>query len=181
MFTHPIPEFGPSEDLVLRLLRDYFYGDPMALSRPPGAGRHDPEIVTLLPQDQVFPTILIRRDKRSGSQNIRVENQRYMQTMVATFETFTQGLEADRDGALLQESVRHALQRAVDRQDGYPDLGYLNHMNLWSQAARVSDYATSTGVVQYASLPNGVVRYESIYQFIVRPVERGMTDNPFLR
>ena len=69
----------------------------------------------------------------------------------------------------------------MDRQDGYPDLGYLNHMNLWSQAARVSDYATSTGVVQYASLPNGVVRYESIYQFIVRPVERGMTDNPFLR
>ena len=181
MLTHPIPEFGPAEDLLLRILRQYFYGDPLALSRPPGSGPTDPEIVTLLPQDQVFPTVLIRRDKRSGSQNIRVENQRHMQSMVATFETFTQGLEADREGSMLQESVRHALQGAVDRQAGYPDIGYLNHMSLWSQPARVSDYATSTGVVQYASLPNGVVRYESIYQFIIRPVERGMTDNQFLR
>lgn len=181
MLTHPIPEFGPSEDLLLRVLREYFYGDPVALPRLDERGLNDPEIVTLLPQDQLFPTVLIRRDKRSGSQNIRVGNQRHMQSMVATFETFTQGLEADRDGALLQESVRHALQGAVDRQAGYPDLGYLNHMSMWSQPARVSDYATSTGVVQYASLPNGVVRYESIYQFIIRPVERGMTDNPFLR
>lgn len=179
MSSLAIPEFGPPEDLLLRVLRKYFYGDPDQIEPGPGS-EGMPYIGTLMPDDWVFPFLLVRRDKRSGSQNIQVKDQRHSMSAVATFETFCQGIEADTENTHLQEAVRHALYSAIAEQAGWPDLGYLNYVNTWSQPARVSDYATSTGVVQYASLPGNVVRYESIYQFIMRPVERGLTGNPYL-
>lgn len=177
---HPLPEFGPSEDLLLRILRDYFYGDPNVFD-PPVDPEFVPHIRTLLPEDTKFPLLLVRRDRRSGSQTLDTNDQRHSLSAVATMETLCQGDDADEANALLQEAVRLCILGAVERQAGYPDLGYLNRVNIWSQPARVSDYATSTGVVQYASLPNGVVRYESIYQFIMRPVKAGATGNPYIR
>lgn len=179
MNSLPIPEFGPPEDLLLRMMRQYFYGDPFQVD-PDGLSAGMPHIGTLMPDDWKFPFLLVRRDKRSGSQNLTIMDQRHSMSAVATFETFCQGVEADTDNSMLQEAVRHAVFEAANEQWGWPDLGYLNRVNIWSQPARVTDYATSTGVVQYASLPGNVVRYESIYQFIMRPVERGLTDNPFL-
>lgn len=177
--THkPLPRFGPSEDLLLRVFREYFYGDPYRLD-PPWNDKHKPFIRTLLPDDMDFPLLFVRRDKRSGSQNLDFSDQRHGLSMVATVETFSQGDDADLDSALLQEAVRQCLFEAVNKQKGWSDLGFLSSVNIWSQPARVSDYATSTGVVQYASLPNGVIRYESIYQFIVRPAT-GAVDNPFV-
>lgn len=180
MERQPLPEFGSSEDLLLRILRDYFYGDPYQ-EDPHEGDLHAPHIHTLLPEDAEFPLLLVRRDRRSGSQTLDTKDQRHSLSAVATFETLCQGLDADGDNALLQEAVRLCILGAVADQAGWPDLGYLNQVNIWSQPARVSDYATSTGVVQYASLPSGVVRYESIYQFIMRPVKQGMTENPFIR
>lgn len=177
--THQkLPAFGPSEDLLLRVFREYFYGDPYRFD-PPWNDKHKPYIHTLLPDDMRFPLVFIRRDRRSGSQNLDFSDQRHAISAVATVETFMQGDDADVDSALLQEAVRQCLFTAVNEQKGWPDLGYLSAVNLWSQPARVSDYATSTGVVQYASLPNGVIRYESIYQFILRPA-KGAVVNPFV-
>lgn len=175
----PIPEYGPSEDLLLRILRSYFYEDPYRFDPPPGSDA--PNIGTLIPDDTRFPYILVRRDRRSGGQNITARNEKFIQSMVVTFETFCQGIEGDNDNTLIQEAIRHAVLTAVDGQAGWPDLGYLNRAAVWSQPARVSDHATSTGVVQYASLPQNVVRYESIYQMLVRPVEAHGTKNRFLR
>lgn len=176
----PLPEFGPAEDLLLRVLRQYFYGDPHQFDPPEGAA-DAPYIRTLLSDDPEFPLLLVRRDKRSGGQTLNVDDQRHALSAVFTIESLCQGDEADVDSASLQEAARVALQAAVEDQVGWPDLGYLNHVNIWSQPARVSDYATSSGVVQYASLPVGVLRYESIYQFIMRPVKAGATGNRFIR
>lgn len=177
--THQkLPAFGPSEDLLLRIFREYFYGDPFQWD-PPEGDPFKPHIHTLLPEDTKFPLLLVRRDKRSGSQNLETEDQRHAMSSVVTVETLAQGNEADSDNALLQEAVRQCLFKAVNDQRGWADLGHLSFVNTWSQPARVSDYATSTGVVQYASLPNGVIRYESIYQFIVRPA-KGAVVNPFV-
>lgn len=176
----PLPEFGPAEDLLLRVLRQYFYGDPHTID-PPDGTESAPYIRTLLSDEPEFPLLLVRRDKRSGGQTLNIDDQRHALSAVFTIESLCQGDEADVDSASLQEAARVALQSAVEDQVGWPDLGYLNHVNVWSQPARVSDYATSSGVVQYASLPTGVLRYESIYQFIMRPVKAGATGNRFIR
>ena len=180
MTRPPLPEFGQAEDLLLRVLRQYFYGDPHQLDPPEGA-TDVPFIRTLLSDEPEFPLLLVRRDKRSGGQTLNVDDQRHALSAVFTIESLCQGDEADVDSALLQEAARVALQSAVEDQVGWPDIGYINHLNIWSQPARVSDYATSSGVVQYASLPVGVLRYESIYQFIMRPVKAGATGNRFIR
>lgn len=180
MTRPPLPEFGQAEDLLLRVLRQYFYGDPHQFDPPEGAA-DVPFIRTLLSDEPEFPLLLVRRDKRSGGQTLNVDDQRHALSAVFTIESLCQGDEADSDSALLQEAARVALQAAVEDQVGWPDIGYINHLNIWSQPARVSDYATSSGVVQYASLPVGVLRYESIYQFIMRPVKAGATGNRFIR
>lgn len=161
-----IPVFGSTDGLLMAIFREFFAGQ-------------DIKIGTLYTEDMPTPTLIARRERRSGNGEMRNTDDRFMETAIVSVNTLTSGLEAEADGASLQEMCRIALRQAVMDQKAYPGLGHLAAIENSTAASRVSDWATSTGVVQYATLPKGVVRYESVFRLLIRPPVTGSVNNRF--
>ena len=168
------PAFGPIHRLGLKIVREWF-----------AQVEHDGRKVTVgsrIPEDlsDKLPFVMVRADRRSGAQSFRSGDERFLKTSLLSIETFTTGLNAENDGYDLQESVRLALWQAWHDQVTVPDAGSISKILNSSEASLVSDYATSTGVVQYASLPKGAARTEAIYQVFTRPPAAESITNPFI-
>ncbi len=164
------PVFGSVNDLMTGVMRAYFAGQ-------------DIHIGTLLSEgltDDHRPVIIARRDRRSGADAGRSGDDRFVRSTIVAVETLTYGADADDDGEMLQEAAWRALRWAQQTQIVIPDGGSISEIENRTEPARVSDWATSTGVVQYASLPKGWVRYESIYRLIIRPPIQANVINPFV-
>lgn len=143
-------EFSPVEDVILPILR-----------------RRIPSVTfqTLIEDEERFPFVLVRRAPSLGGFD---GDERFVDVANLVVHTYTDGLNADEDGALLSEAVRVALRDAGRRNEGAPGRGYLTRTVLTSTPRRVTDWATATGPVQYADLPTGVWRYETTYEVEVR-------------
>ena len=154
------PAFGSPQRLVLYVLREWFKDTDYGL-----------HIATLMPNDfdGRLPFVLVRSNQRTGNEGVRSADERFMRTVSIGIETITTGLNAENDGYELQESCRLALLWAQREQLTIPGVGSIASFIRSNDISRVSDYATSTGVVQYASLPKGAVRHEAIYQMMMRP------------
>jgi hypothetical protein len=161
-----LPVFGPTDALLMAIFREFFAGQ-------------DIRIGTLFTEDMPTPTIIARRERRSGNGELSGVDDRWMQPALVSVNTLTSGLEAEADGAALQEMCRLALRQCVYEQKAYPKLGHISAIENSTSASRVSDWATSTGVVQYATLPKGVVRYESVFRLLIRPPVTGSVNNRF--
>ena len=168
------PAFGPVHRLGVRVIRDWFAGI-----------EHDGRPVTVgtrIPSDmsEAIPFVMVRSDRRSGKETTRSRDERFLKASLLSIETFTTVVNAENDGYDLQESCRLALWNAWHEQISIPDGGSIAHIVSSSEAALVSDYATSTGVVQYASLPKNAARTEAIYQLFLRPPVQDTIVNPFI-
>jgi hypothetical protein len=161
-----IPVFGSTDALLMRIFRDFFAGQ-------------DIQIGTLFVEDMRTPAIIARRERRSGNGEARNADDRFVEPAVVSINTLTSGLEAEADGAALQEMCRIALRQAQLEQKYFPGLGHISKIENSTSASRVSDWATSTGVVQYATLPKGVARYESVFRLLIRPPVTGSVNNRF--
>jgi hypothetical protein len=161
-----IPVFGSTDGLLMAIFREFFAGQ-------------DIKIGTLYTEDMPTPALIARRERRSGNGESKTADDRFMEPAIVSVNTLTSGLEAESDGAALQEMCRIALRQAVLEQKAYPGLGHLAAIENSTSASRVSDWATSTGVVQYATLPKGVVRYESVFRLLIRPPVTGSVNNRF--
>ena len=164
--TINIPVFGSTDALLMAILRQFFVGQ-------------DIHIGTLYTEGMATPAIIASRERRSGNGESRAGDDRFLESAVVSVNTLTSGLEAMRDGADLQEMCRVALRQAQLEQKVFPGLGHIATIENSTPASRVSDWATSTGVVQYASLPKGVVRFESVYRLLIRPPVSGSVNNRF--
>lgn len=143
-------EFAPVEEVLLPVLRN----------RIPGI-----DIKALYEDDQTFPVVLVRRvNPVQGWPG----DPRFLDVAVVDIECLCEGLEADRDAALLSDAVRVALHRAWQEQDVIPDRGGVSFVHMFIPPHKVPDWATSVGPVQYADLPQGVVRYESSFRVDIR-------------
>lgn len=171
--TYPV--FGPVHRFGLHVLRDWFSGV-----------EHDGRPITVgsrIPADmsEAIPFVMVRADRRSGSYTRQSGDERFLRASLLSVETFTTGVNAENDGYDLQESARLALWQAWDSQIEVPGVGSISRILNSSEAALVSDFATSTGVVQYASLPKNAARTEAIYQLFMRPPSHQQTiENPFI-
>lgn len=168
------PAFGPIHRLALGIIRDWFAGL-----------EHDDRPVTIgsrIPDDMSdkIPFVMVRSDRRSGKEAYRSADERFLKASLLSIETFTSGVNAENDGYDLQESCRLALWSAWREQKTVPDGGSISSIVSSSEAALVSDFATSTGVVQYASLPKNAARTEAIHQLFVRPPVQETIVNPFI-
>lgn len=163
------PIYGSVEDLMLGILRPFFEGTGV-------------NILSYLEEDMPLPAVIARQDRKSGAVSHFTDDPRFLMPALLAVDTIAGGMNADQDSADLQEAVRHAIFDAHYRQIVIPGVGYISHISHTTKASRVSDWATSTGVVQYASLPKGAVRYESNYRLILRPDQnQANTTNPFIR
>ncbi|WJN62712.1 tail terminator [Streptomyces phage phiScoe15] len=145
-----LAELSPVEDLLLALLREGL----------PGI-----QVKSLIAAHQTFPLVLIRRAPTFGQW---AADTRFTDSAQVTIHTFCADPDGDEDAAILSEAVRVVLRDAWLGNKVVPGRGHLTRVDLTSAPRRVTDWATASGPVQYADLPTGVWRYESVYQIAIR-------------
>jgi hypothetical protein len=165
--TRTIPTFGSVDDLMVTVLRDFFTGQ-------------DVHVGTLFSSALIPPIIIVRRERRSGQASIDSGDDRFLMSAIVSVNTITAGPDADMLGEELQEACRIAIREAQQNQKTVPGYGTISEITNSIEPSRVSDWATSTGVQQYASLPKGWSRYESVYRFLIRPPDQTTVTNRYI-
>lgn len=145
-----IAEFSPVEDLCLAILRDGL----------PGV-----EVSTLIRHDQSFPFVLVGRADSFGQ--FRGDH-RFLDSAQVVAHAMCEDPDGDEDSGLLAEAIRVVIRDAWLDQKVVPGRGHITGFNVVSPPHRVTDWATSTGPVQYADLPTGVHRYEVRFELSVK-------------
>ena len=162
-----IPIFTPVEDLLLAVFR------PLE-DAIPGL-----TVVTRIPEAESLttPFVLVRGDVADWTSDSFAGNDtRFIRRAIAEIQTFTTDPDGETKGGLLSEIARQRLWAVKRSQTVFPGLGHITSVRTNSPAHAVSDWATSTGVVQYANIPKGVHRFEAKYGIGYRPD----FDNPIL-
>lgn len=162
----PTPYFGSVDELVRKVLEGFFTGQ-------------DIHIHNTFSENMIMPAIVCRRDRRSGTLALASRDDRFMESAIVMISTVTEGPDADEQGEELSEMCRYALRQAQQQQLSIPGCGSIAVMQVSTHPAKVSDWQTSTSVVQYASLPKGAVRYEIIVRLLVRPPDASTITNRF--
>jgi hypothetical protein len=170
--TNIPPDFAPIEDLLLGIFHRWF----------DGMGIH---VASQFSEEMPIPAVIARADLRSGMQAFHSgSDDRFTRAVPVSISVFSNGpagngLDADKTAAQLGESVTLCLRTAYMEQWVVSHAGHITALDQASIFVRKTDWQTSTNVVQYASLPEGLVRYESIYRIMFRPPVEG-SNNPFL-
>lgn len=141
-------EMSPVEDLLLALL-------PTKL---PGIN-----VQSLIEDDQRFPLALVRAAGEWGEWS---GDPRFLDAAQVVIHTFCEGIDADSDAALLGEAIRVVLRDSVNVV--IPGCGHITKVDMVRRPRRLADWATATGPVQYADLPTGVMRYETVFNVEIK-------------
>lgn len=145
-----LAELEPYEDLFLAILRENL---PDSIP-----------VQSLYSDDQTFPVVLVRRAPDWGFWD---GQEPWLDMASVEIHVLCQGIEADKDCAVLSNAIRAILRRSVNKV--YPGLGHIKSCYVLQAPHRTPDWATSSGPVQYADLPTGVMRYETMYRCAIRP------------
>lgn len=81
--------------------------------------------------------------------------------------TYAEDPNGDEKGQLLGDAVVGILHRAWQEHWDFPNLGSINKIRCDQYPARVTDWQTSSGPVQYADLPAGDWRYEARFSAVI--------------
>lgn len=143
-------EFAPSEDILLDILRN---------------GLPDVPIYSLIPEDA--PSLFLMARRMSGLGLWRGDS-RFTDYSRCYVHTFTTDPDGDEKGAMVSEAVRTVLRDAWLGHVTIPGKGSVISITMLSEPSRKTDWATSAGPVQYADLPTGYWRYETVYGMEIR-------------
>lgn len=77
--------------------------------------------------------------------------------------------DGDEKAALLGDAVLDVANEAFLKHWRFPGLGSVNSLVCTQKPTRVTDWATSSGPVQYADLPTGDWRYEARFTIRINP------------
>lgn len=156
------PVFDDAELLVYRILVNHF-----ALVEQ--AGGPFVQVASSYEQNMQTPVVLAINTRRTGLDAYGNNDEAFLRSAIMEINVVTDGLNAESDAVQIHESVKQAFIISQRQQIHYPELGILNTVSSPLTATRQTDWATSTGPVQYSKLPEGTVRYEARYKMIIRP------------
>jgi hypothetical protein len=162
----PTPYFGSVDELLREILTQFFAGQ-------------DVHVYSTFSENMLTPAVIARRDRKSGTLALHSRDDRFMQSAIVMVSTITEGADADEMGEELQEMVRYALRQAQQMQVSVPGCGSIAVLEESIHPSKVSDWMTSTSVVQYASLPKNAARYETVFRLLVRPPAQDTITNRF--
>lgn len=154
------PTFGPVENLICALLKPVEQFVPGLRISP------------WIENYEAFhtPYVVVRKESGAFASDVFGDpDSTYLQRAVIHIETFTDDPDGDQKGAWLQEILRVRLRTCWKKSIVVPGLGHIGRVRISSPPHRATDWATSTGVVQYANLPKNMHRYEATYGILVRP------------
>lgn len=160
------PHFGSVDELLRHVFESFFQGQNV-------------HVYTTFQENMQTPCIIARRDRKSGTMALATRDDRFMQSAIIMVSTITDGPDADEMGEELAEMCRYALRQAQQLQVSIPGCGSIAVLQESIHPSKVSDWQTSTSVVQYASLPKNAVRYESTFRILVRPPAQDTITNRF--
>lgn len=160
------PIFGSVDEMMLAIMKNFFQGQ-------------DVHCRTQYTEGLPTPLVVVRRDRRSGTLALRSRDERFLQPAIVSVNTITSGIDADEQGEELQEMCRFALEQAQALQMSIPNCGSIAIIEGSTFPAKAADWQTATSVVQYASLPKGSMRYESVYRVLIRPPDQSTITNRF--
>lgn len=143
-------EFPPAEDFVVYALRRAMPSIPA---------------FTLIPEDIPENFVLVRKDQPAGY--FQTDERHTWWSWIA-IHVYTADPDGDEKGALISEAIRVALRDAWLEHLEVPGMGWFSKVRLTTEPARVTDWATAQGPVQYADLPTRYWRYESGYHIKLR-------------
>ena len=81
---------------------------------------------------------------------------------------FCDGPDGDVEAFLISEAIRVMMLEASLERWNFPGLGSIVNITMSVEPADVNDWATATGIVQFADLPENVIRFETVYQMTIR-------------
>lgn len=154
----PLPIFGAVEDLMLGILRPFFQGHPVSIE-------------TTFHGDMRLPAVVPIHTPQSSQTDMEAGEQQFMESAVVELNTFSEGLEAERDNAQLQQACKHALMMAQRKQLVVSGVGSINRVQTLSTATPQQGMGAFT-------IPSGVSSYQSRYRLLLRP--DSSAPNPFL-
>jgi len=160
------PYFGSVDELVRQVFEQFFIDQ-------------DVHVYSIFSEHMQTPAIVARRDRRSGTLAMHSKDDRFMMPAIVLVSVLCEGVDADEMAEELSEMCRYALRQAQQRQISYPGSGSIAALEESTHPAKVSDWQTSTSVVQYASLPKNTTRVEAIYRILVRPPAADTITNRF--
>ena len=160
------PYFGSLDDLLREVFKQFF-------------ANQNVHVYTAFSENMQTPCVVARRDRKSGTLALQTKDERFLQSAIIMVSTITEGPDADEMGEELQEMCRYALRQAQQLQVSVPGAGSIAVIQESIHPSKVSDWQTSTSVVQYASLPKNAARYEAIYRILVRPPAQDTITNRF--
>lgn len=143
-------ELSPCEDIVLAILR---------------ADLPDVPSYSLIPEEVPEFFVLVRRIPGYGNWDA---DPRFTDTGRFYIHAFARDPDGDEKGALISEAVRVVFRNATRERRVLPGLGSVINIDVDFEPTRKTDWATSSGPVQFADLPTGFWRYETIYDFNFR-------------
>lgn len=153
--------FAPATDLVQAILK------PLE-GEVPGL-----KVRSLIEQNMTTPYVLARMTFGSWtSDSFHDSDNRFSRRAIVDVHVFTDGVDGDTSAWALSELCWQVLHRAVANQTVVPGVGSIAFLRINSPARRVSDWATSTGVQQYANLDKNYTRYQAVYGIVQRPDRR---------
>lgn len=120
-----------------------------------------------IPADPVIPFVLVRR--LSGLGNWDGDSRGLIDVARMAIHVYTDGINGEAAAEALSEIIRDELHRAWMNHWKDPELGTLVKIKMKEEPTRASDWATSSGPVQYADLPSGAWRYETRYEARIKP------------
>lgn len=131
------------------------------------------KVRSLLEDDLTTPYLMARATYGSWTSDSFSDNDnRFSRRAIVDLQTFTDGLEGDTAGWAISELAYQVLFKAYKQQTVVPQVGHIGYFRINSPARRVADWATSTGVQQYANLNKGYFRYQAVYGIVQRPDRR---------
>ncbi len=142
-------EFAPVEDVLLPILRQ-------ALP--------EVRIYSEVPEDDLFPYVIVRV---APTERWWSGDDRFVDWATVFVHVFAENPDGDRKAALLSEAVRVALRDAW-LNGTVTEHGHICGFRMTNRPSRRADWATAQGPVQYADLPTGVTRYETLYVLQIR-------------
>lgn len=120
---------------------------------------------TFVPETLTYPMIT---GARFASQGVWSGDPRFIDSGPVRINVFCAGPDADVEAFLISEAIRVMMLEASLERWHFPGIGSIVNISMNTEPADVNDWATATGIVQFADLPEGVTRFETVYQMTIR-------------
>lgn len=140
----------PIEDLILKVLE---------------RGLPDVPSYSLIPKNTPPMFVLVRKVPEMG---LFAGRRPFFDECDFAIHVYVEDPDGDEKGALLSDAVCDVMAEAYRDHWGFPGLGSVTSIKCTQAPVRETDWATSSGPVQYADLPTGDWRYEARFRARVR-------------